>query len=322
MLHLDFEREQFKKWLKKDKRFESISDCDEGNVSAADSCLEIADAADLLAHRSNLPANLVYEALGLERTALLRGCVFKSTAACSRSTQVEAYVAADPPSPQAKTCLLCAIVDAAAPLTANADPNGIHDATNQQVGNIQTAQARAQDSQVESTQRRAQAAQQAAGGAQARSQQQLADTSPVTPTPAPPTPCPNANSGLLETQPCIPASCINMNHVVHLQSEIFAPAPKDQREVVGFFTNNSISDVTCTWAFHKNGQWAEIGTGYVKKTAVHQGGQGGGIWTVGADSWDMQYSCFMGIDPVDAHGHFCTLGVTFSGQTKAGTDIR
>ena len=92
--------------------------------------------------------------------------------------------------------------------------------------------------------------------------------------------------------------------------------------MVGFFTNNSISDVTCTWAFHKNGQWTEIGTGYVKTGAVHKGGQGGGIWTVGADSFDMQYSCFMGIDPVDAQGHFCTLGVVFSGQTKAGTDIR
>ena len=117
-------------------------------------------------------------------------------------------------------------------------------------------------------------------------------------------------------------SCHGMNSIVHLQSEWFPYGPKENNEVVGYFTNNSTVNVTCTWAFHKNGQWTEVGTGYIKVGATHQGGQGGGIWTMGADSSDMRYACFEGSDPVGPDGKHCTTEVVFSGPTSAGTDLR
>jgi len=117
-------------------------------------------------------------------------------------------------------------------------------------------------------------------------------------------------------------ACHGMNSIVHLQSEWFPYGPKENNEVVGYFTNNSTVNVTCTWAFHKNGQWTEVGTGYIKVGATHQGGQGGGIWTMGADSSDMRYACFEGSDPVGPDGKHCATEVVFSGPTSAGTDLR
>jgi hypothetical protein len=221
------------------------------------------------------------------------------------------------------------------PSSSAAQPS-IQAATNQQMANIQAKQAQVLQAQQKPAPKSV-AAVSAPPVASAHSPAKATAPSsgtaqppvPTSATAAPPpspgtqTPCPNVTPGLLQTQGCVPASCMGMNHVVHLESELFPYGPKvGNTEVVGYFTNNSISDVTCTWAFHKGGQWTEVGTGLIKAGATHQGGQGGGIWTTGADSWDMKYACFEGHDPVDAQGHICTVGVVFSGQTSAGTDIR
>lgn len=113
------------------------------------------------------------------------------------------------------------------------------------------------------------------------------------------------------------SSCRGMGYSMHFESR-WTDARKT--EVVGFFTNNSISDATCTWAFHKNGIWTEPGQGTFKAGEKHKGGEMGGVWTVGADSSTIQYVCFEGIDPVDEHGRSCNANVKFSGMTNAGTD--
>ena len=114
-----------------------------------------------------------------------------------------------------------------------------------------------------------------------------------------------------------PASCHDMRFVVPLDTKWTSPK---KTEVVGYFTNDSISGVTCTWAFHKNGKWTEYGQGYIRAGAVRQGGEQGGVWTVGADSSSMKYACFEGKDPVDVNGHSCNANLVFTGQTMAGTD--
>ena len=44
-------------------------------------------------------------------------------------------------------------------------------------------------------------------------------------------------------------------------------------EVIGFFDNNSLGDVTCTWAFHKHGVWTDEGQMYLKFHDQHKGGE-------------------------------------------------
>lgn len=66
--------------------------------------------------------------------------------------------------------ILSGVVDAAAPLTANADPNAIQNTANQQVADIQAKQAQAQAAQAAAAQRQAQAAQ----AAEQRRQEQIA----------------------------------------------------------------------------------------------------------------------------------------------------
>jgi len=118
---------------------------------------------------------------------------------------------------------------------------------------------------------------------------------------------------------CNPAVCREMGFNVHLLSQ-WHDAQKTDAEVVGYLSNDTVSDATCTWAFHRNGQWGDFGTLSVKAGQQHYGGEGGGIWTMGADSSDMRYICFAGIDPVDEHGNSCFANVKFTGQTRAGTD--
>ena len=117
----------------------------------------------------------------------------------------------------------------------------------------------------------------------------------------------------------IPAECRDMDLAVHMVSQ-WHDAQKTDAEVVGYLSNDTVSDATCTWAFHKNGQWGDFGTLTVKAGQQHYGGEGGGIWTMGADSSDMKYICFAGIDPVDVHGRSCFANIKFAGQTRAGTD--
>jgi hypothetical protein len=91
-------------------------------------------------------------------------------------------------------------------------------------------------------------------------------------------------------------------------------------EVVGWLTNdNGVTDATCVWAFHRNGQWGDGGEAIIPAGAKHQGGEGGGIWTMGADSSDIKYDCFEGRNPVDIHGNSCTAAVKFTGFPAAGT---
>lgn len=52
-------------------------------------------------------------------------------------------------------------------------------------------------------------------------------------------------------------------------------------EIVGFISNNSLGDATCTRAFHKHGIWTEPGQMVVRARKQHQGGEFGGVWSVG-----------------------------------------
>jgi hypothetical protein len=116
---------------------------------------------------------------------------------------------------------------------------------------------------------------------------------------------------------CWPASCRNTNLSMKFESH-WMDAKK--AEVVGFISNNSLGDATCTWAFHKHGIWTEPGQMVVQAGKQHQGGEFGGVWSVETDSSDIQYVCFEGIDPVDVHGKLCNQEVVFIGPTTAGTD--
>ncbi len=102
-----------------------------------------------------------------------------------------------------------------------------------------------------------------------------------------------------------------MSLMVHLESRRAYP-DRGNHEVVGFLTNNTVGDLTCTVAFHKNGHWTEYQTGILPEGAKHVGGEMGGTWTVDADSPNMKYACFMGRDPVDVHGKSCNYNLNFS----------
>lgn len=116
---------------------------------------------------------------------------------------------------------------------------------------------------------------------------------------------------------CSLSYCRNAGEIVELEAKWKDP---DHTEVVGYFTNNSVSDVTCTSAFHKNGEWTEYGTGVIKAGAKHQGGEFGGMFSMGVDSSTIKYACFLGNWPENEHGRFCNVGLKFTGQTLAGTD--
>ncbi|MBB5063829.1 hypothetical protein HDF15_002174 [Granulicella mallensis] len=136
--------------------------------------------------------------------------------------------------------------------------------------------------------------------------------------------CATDNSGA--SMPIVPGTtaptcnlsvCRDAGLVIHLEAQW---KDKDQTEVVGYFTNDSISDVTCTSAFHKNGAWTEYGTGVIKAGARHQGGEFGGMFSMGVDSSDIRYVCYMGNWPVNEHGRYCNMGIKFTGPTIAGSD--
>ena len=113
--------------------------------------------------------------------------------------------------------------------------------------------------------------------------------------------------------PCLPVG----TKVIHLDSK-WTDATKS--EVVAFYSNNTVGDVTCTAAFHKNGQWTGYAITFVPAGAQHLGGEQSGLWDTGDDSSSMRYLCFAGRWPLDSKGNFCNSGQTFTGQTIAGTD--
>jgi len=122
-----------------------------------------------------------------------------------------------------------------------------------------------------------------------------------------------------QTMPAHPAECIDPGYTVRFDTLWTNP---QKLEVIGYFYNNNINDVTCVWAFHKNGQWdiKSAGRGVIRAGVQKQGGEQGGVWDTGDDSSTIQYKCYLGDNPVDVHGNDCLNSVVFSGMTIAGTD--
>lgn len=106
------------------------------------------------------------------------------------------------------------------------------------------------------------------------------------------------------------AGCQNVNSLVLVESQWFQADIAD-KEVVAFVTNRSNSKVTCTVAFDGGGQWVDYGTGTYNVGDTHKGGQGGGLWHMGAASSNVKYQCYAGADPTDTSGHLCNPNLTF-----------
>lgn len=184
---------------------------------------------------------------------------------------------------------------------ASPDPNAVQNTANQQVAALQAKQTQAKTT---------------AATPQAASPYRF---TPVTTLGG------NSNQGSGgAAPPQVPLSapvvnpCIeNDVAIIHLDSQ-WTDATRS--EVIGFLTNDSVQDVTCTVAFHKNGQWTDYQIGFLPAGAKHMGGEQGGIWDTGVDSSSMKYACFDGRWPMKADGQYCNANLVFTGQTVAGTD--
>ena len=231
--------------------------------------------------------------------------------------------------------IMAGVVTALQPVTDSLDPNAIQNAANQQTANIQAAQARAAAAQAQAAQEAAQrtaaqqqaaqqqaAQQQAAAQAEAQraaaaqrqlAQQQAAAQQAEANPPSRGAPGAQVPLTTLTGNPCLPVG----TEVIHLDSK-WTDATKS--EVVAFYSNDTVGDVTCTAAFHKNGQWTGYAITFVPAGAQHLGGEQGGLWDTGDDSSSMRYLCFAGRWPLDSKGNSCNSGQVFTGQTIAGTD--
>jgi hypothetical protein len=101
-----------------------------------------------------------YKPATLQRQAQAQA---QANAELAAQQAAEAEQANEAPAPRAQTSVFGAIVNALGNATANADPNAIQNTTNQQINNIQAAQARAQAAQAKSAASTAQQGGNAAG---------------------------------------------------------------------------------------------------------------------------------------------------------------
>lgn len=104
--------------------------------------------------------------------------------------------------------------------------------------------------------------------------------------------------------------CQNVNTLVQVDSNWFQADIAD-KEVVAYVTNHATTKVTCTIAFDGGGQWVDYGTGTYKVGTTHVGGQGNGLWHMGAASPVVHYACFAGDTPTDTKGNPCNANMAF-----------
>jgi hypothetical protein len=180
-------------------------------------------------------------------------------------------------------------------------PNSIQQAANQQEANMRAtgdanaaAQQQAANARIAAQQaaRAQQFAAQQAAATQLAAQQQAAQQRPTQTAPQ----STNPPGG----------GCSPVDYLVKATSDWrTGPAAMDH-EVVASFTNNATFTVSCTLHFHKNGVWdSKNGSGFDLASGSTISGESGGLWTIGADSAEVQYICYQK-NAADTQGNICS----------------
>jgi hypothetical protein len=86
------------------------------------------------------------------------------------------------------------------------------------------------------------------------------------------------------------ANCTNMDGAVSFSTSHPTGLGHCAGEVVGSVTNRTSQPVDCRYAFYKNGIKTGDGGGGTIGPGQTVSGEGGGIWTCGADT--IKYACF------------------------------